>query len=124
MQQAQQTGAATAGEQDARDLHQALQQRSTALVPHGQPVDLLSEGHLLAQRILAIQTTHLQLDTSRPATDRGICQTPRVSAVDPIAPAAATGAGSRLLHAGAGVDDDNRTRRVDRGDHDRGQMVQ
>jgi hypothetical protein len=43
VQQVQQPGAAAAGEQDTGDLHQALQQRGTALVSDGQPVDLLSK---------------------------------------------------------------------------------
>jgi hypothetical protein len=119
VQQAQQPGAATAGEQDTGDLHQILQQRGTTLVADGQPVDLLGEGHLQAQRILAIQTANLQLDTSWSAADRSIGQTTRVSTVDPVTHAAATGAGRCLVGLGAGVDDYYGAGRVDRGNHNR-----
>lgn len=68
--------------QSHRDRTQQVPElRGSTPIAHGQPLDLLGEGHPVALRRIAKQTADGQRDGHPPTADRAICKTALVPAV-------------------------------------------
>ncbi|MDQ1073785.1 hypothetical protein [Streptomyces canus] len=74
LQNLQKPGAAAGGEHHPGHLHQVLQQQTSALIAHRQPLHLVNERSPTTTRPGAEQPPYRQPDHDRAAADRNICQ--------------------------------------------------